>query len=1017
MVRTIRVSLLVVAMSLPAVVWAQTGTIAGAVRDATGGVLPGVSVVATSPALIEKVRTATTDGAGQYKIVDLRAGVYTVTFSLTGFSTVKREGVELTAGINANVDAELRVGGLEETITVSGQNALVDVQNSTRHVAMTRTVLDELPTGRQFGNYGVLIPGVVTNQQDVGGASTNVTTTNIMGVHGSNANEMPMIIDGMRYGNVFGVGGGASGPYLVNNGMVEEIAIDTSGATAEAEVSGFVSNVILKQGGNRFTHSWFGSFSNERLESNNIDDELRSRGALVPSGVPKVWDFNVGVGGPIKRDKVWFYASYRNYGLDEAPTGAYYAKDPFATVFRPPVIVNGQIVDSGSADLSRKAINELRNTNYNGRVTWQTSQNTKLSLYGDQMPRCVCANGLSATTTFEASTYFQNPVNGIYQATWNWTVTNKLLVEVGETAKPDVWRFQRRPETHGRDELSGVVDSGTGITSRAYTSRTEQESWNFNGKAGVTYVTGSNSLKVGTQWFHGRRKAFTYTSNDSFLTLRNGVPQTVNQRTTPLIAEEGVRLNLGIFTQDQYTRNRLTLNLGVRFDYLNSYVPEQHRAAVRFIGARDFAAIDDVPKWKDISPRVGMSYDLFGNAKTAIKASFGRYMEAQAAGFPEAVNPMRAAVGTSTTRRWTDANNNVVPDCDLTNLAENGECGAIDNRNFGRAIVPIRYDPEAVNGWGKRGYNWEYMTGVQHQVTSGLSVDVSYHRRSFGNFRVFENVGVQPGDFNEYCITTPADSRLPGGGDQRVCGFYDINPASGKFGVSDIVVTRAKNIGDMSQVFNAVDVAVNLRLPAGILLQGGTSRGRMRTDWCGVASGRPDITAISPYVGVTGAPSGIWAQFSRSAEFCDVDTPFLTQVKLAGVYPLPWGLKTSATFQSIRYPQEFTGAFGGILAARSFTAAEIQPSLGRPLAGGIPSVTLQMVPPNSLFGDRIYQIDWRIARSFTVGKRRIQPQIDVFNLTNDNGVTTLNNTYGVRWQQPTRILQGRVVKIAVQADF
>jgi hypothetical protein len=296
-------------------------------------------------------------------------------------------------------------------------------------------------------------------------------------------------------------------------------------------------------------------------------------------------------------------------------------------------------------------------------------------------------------------------------------------------------------------------------------------------------------------------------------------------------------------------------------------------------------------------------------------------------------------------------------------------------------------------------------------------VDVSYHRRSYGNFRVFQNVAVQPSDFNEYCITTPVDARLPGGGGQRICGFYDINPATGKFGVSDTVVTRAKNIGDMSEVFNAVDVAVNLRLPAGILLQGGTSTGRMRTDWCGVASGRPDITAVSPYVGVTGAPVGTWAQFSRSAQFCNVDTPFLTQVKLAGVYPLPWGLKTSATFQSIRYPQEFTAAFGGILAARSFTTAEIQPSLGRPLAGGIPSVTLQMIPPNSMFGDRIYQVDWRIARSFSFGKKTIQPQIDVFNLTNDNSVTNLNNTYGPSWQQPTRILQGRVVKLAVQANF
>src|SRR6266852_6856660 len=204
--------------------------------------MPGVTVEAASPALIEKIRTAVTDNQGEYKVENLRPGPYTVTFSLSGFNTVKREGIELTSGVTATVNAELRVGSLQETITVTGQSPLVDVQNTTQHTALTRELLNDLPTGRNFGNYGVLVPGVVTNLQDVGGSSANVTTTNIMGIHGSNANEMPMIIDGMRYGNVFGTSGGASGPYLINNGIIQEMAIDVSGAGADAEVGGFRAN-------------------------------------------------------------------------------------------------------------------------------------------------------------------------------------------------------------------------------------------------------------------------------------------------------------------------------------------------------------------------------------------------------------------------------------------------------------------------------------------------------------------------------------------------------------------------------------------------------------------------------------------------------------------------------------------------------------------------------------------------------------------------------------------------------
>ena len=193
--------------------FAQSG-IAGVVKDATGAVLPGVTVEASSPALIEKVRTVVTDGEGQYKLVDVRPGIYTVTFSLTGFSTVKREGLELPASFTATVNAELKVGALEETVTVSGQSPLVDVQSSTQHRAITRSLIDDLPSGRQLANYAVLIPGITAAVQDVGGSSLSNAATNIMGIHGNNSEEMPLLLDGMRHANIRHTGGGSAGPYL-----------------------------------------------------------------------------------------------------------------------------------------------------------------------------------------------------------------------------------------------------------------------------------------------------------------------------------------------------------------------------------------------------------------------------------------------------------------------------------------------------------------------------------------------------------------------------------------------------------------------------------------------------------------------------------------------------------------------------------------------------------------------------------------------------------------------------------
>lgn len=955
---------LAVVMLLPSVASAQGGTVSGVAMDGTGGVLPGVVVEAASPALIEGVRSVVTDGQGQYSVINLSSGTYSITFTLPGFSTFIREGILVTQGVTANVDAAMEVGALEETTTVTGASPLVDVQSATQAATVSRDILDELPTGRHWANYVVLIPGVQTSRHDVGGSSEMSTPNPAMGIHGSTAAEMPLIFDGMRYSNIFGVGGASSGPFIVNNGSVAEVAVTTSGGGADQEVGGVVANIIPKEGGNRFSAYVFGNYNTDDLQADNLDDDLRARGATTGSVIEKTFELNVGIGGAIRRDKLWFYTSFRRYGIDDAPSDARFAVDPFAPIYVP--------------DLTRSAINNNRITSGNLRLTYQAAPTHKITVYGDEMRRGLSANGLNSSVSFGGSTLFNDPVDRIIQATWTWVVRNNLLVEVGETFKPDAWQFKR--QAANRDDLPGIFDFGTGQRYRSTIFTIRQDSKQWNGKASMTYVTGSHNLKIGASWFHGSRVGYSNHGvvQDQWYMFISGNPFRVRQLNSPATAHEDLNMNMGLYVQEQWTRDRLTVNAGVRFDYLNMGIPAQTEPERRFVGARSFDAIPGIVNWKDISPRLGLAYDLRGDARTAIKWNLSRYAEAQAANFIQGVNPTRARAVAQSDRNWSDANGNFVPDCDLTLREANDECGAQLNPSFGAAgSPPIRIDPAAATGWGTRGYNWETMFGIDHQLTDNVSVEASYHRRWFGNFRVDDLTLATPADYTEYAVTGPSDPRLPGGGGgQQITGLFDINSTALR---ADTTIAGQARFGDQSQVYNGVDTSINMRFPNGSMLQGGTSTGQFKTDRCFVVD--------SP----------------QALRFCDVTPPFQTQVKFAGVYPLPWGVTTSATYQTLVGPE--------VLA--NYTIPGVVPSLGK-----VPTApTIPLISPGTEYGDRLHQVDFRVSKTFGVDEGRIQAIFDIYNLFNTNPVLRHNNTFGGAWQKPITILTGRLVKFAFQFDW
>jgi hypothetical protein len=980
---------------------AQTGSIAGVVRDATGAVLPGVTVEATSPALIERVRTVVTDGEGLYKVADLRPGAYAVSFTLPGFSTVRRDGIDLSAGFTATVNAEMRVGAVEETITVSGAAPMVDIQNTRQQTVVNREVIDSIPTGRNPASYAALVPGVIAagssglSGQDVGGSTSDRTVFLI--VHGSRGQASPLLYDGMRYNNMNGTPGGGHVIWAMNNAAVQEFTIEVGALSIQAESAGVWNNAIPKQGGNTFRGMVFANFTNESLQSTgNVSDPARA------STLPRNWDFNPALGGPLKTDKLWFFGAYRNWGVHEHPPGAFAAREPL-------------LAFSYTPDLSKPAVNETTNQSFDFRLTWQAAEKHKVSLWADHNPRCFCHWRLASNVAPDATVLNHTDPNFLTQLTWNAPLTNKLLIDAGLTYHAESWGFWPQPNLPWG--TYGVTELATGVNFRASASANRQDrSLQTNGKFFVSYVTGSHAFKVGFQDMWGQRQLDQWTLGAPFsINLLNGVPASLTQFTYPYATLAKVKWYMGAFAQDQWKINRMTMNLGLRFDALNAYVPAQTYPAAPLVDARSFAAILDAPNWKDINPRLGVAYDLFGTGRTALKANVGRYVEAVTTGYSDIVNPIVAAVNNAS-RTWRNTNGNFFPDCDLRNIAANGECGALSNANFGKGIVTTAFDPDVLKGWGKRPYDWEVQTGIQHELRPGLALNATYTRHWWGNFLVNKNLSVNPSDYSPFCIPAPVNPGLPGGGGNQICGFYDVNPD--KFGLVNNRITFAKNFGNETDVYNGVDVATSVRLPRGILLQGGFSTGREAINNCDVV-GKVDnaggvVIDVNHSSGAGNSSpliTNLTGVASPSLLYCDNAAPYQTQVKLLGSYPLPWGLAASAAFQSVPGPQ--------ITASYVASNARIAPSLGRNLAAGVnATATLQIVAPGTLYNDRLNQIDLRITRTVRLGgSRRLVGQLDFYNLLNVGPALNQNNTYGTAWLTPTVIPVGRMAKIGAQLDF
>jgi len=1008
--------------------------VAGIVRDSSGAILPGVNVEASSPVLIEKSRAVVTDGTGLYRIVDLTPGTYTVTFTLSGFATVKREAIEVSGAGVTTINADMRVGAVSETVTVSGQTPVVDVQTSTkREVVLPSQVLAEVPASRTYGSILALVPGVqsltldVNSTQSVTGTATNFFFT----ARGGRGAEGTVQVDGMNVGSAFGGGGVSSFAYDFVN--AQEVQVTVAGGMGESDRGGPAFNIIPKTGGNTFAGTAFGSTAGKWSQGSNLDDRLRGLGISEPPGLIKNYDTNLSLGGPIKRDRLWFFNNLRTYGSAQDILGVYananafdpakwsYVKDPNVT----------------ARSVANKNIESIR-------LTGQVTPRNKVGFYYDYQANCAgsalvntgdrCRDrgddwiGLGTATTSPESANMWPEREKITQATWSSPVTSRLLFEAGVSSFSSKWGGYIPPGAN--TGLVAVTEQSTaaGVPNpnfiyRGWNSAASNNQQHNVWRASLAYVTGAHSFKFGYQAAYEVYRQTMNVDNQLSYTFNNGIPNQFTMRIGPHNQSNRTRYD-GFYAQDSWTHGRLTVQAAARYEHASSFFPADENGITndnRFGNRFIFPRQDGVTGYNDITPRMGAAYDLFGNGKTSIKVSISKYLETAQNGNQYTINNPAVTFQQTTTRSWTDGNNDFIPNCDLmnpaaqNNLAAGGDsCGAWANSNFGSPLVTTRVNPEVQHGWGIRPDDWQFGVALQQQILPRVALDVSYNRRWWSNFFFTDNLALGPQDFDQVTINAPSNPNLPNGGGDPVT-FLTRNSRSA-LGATDNYYTFASDYGDVTAYWQGVDVQVSARLSNRLFVQLGSSGGRGVRDYCAVAAKLPELYTT------TGA-----LLVNQQVGACAVSEDWLTSVRGLASYTIPkLDILVSGTLRSLPAVAPTTTSVasnGASLAANyNVTTAILQQQTGRPLVPGLAFQTVNLLPQGHIFPDRLNSLDVRAGKILKFGRTRTNIAIDFYNIFNSNTGTVYNQTYdpltnGRTWLAPTAVLNPRFARFNVTVDF
>jgi len=949
----------------------QTGNIVGKVTDNTGARAPGVTVTLSSPVLMTP-RAVTTDSEGVYRFTSLQPETYSLTFELRGFRKITRSGVPVSLATTLTIDATLEIGDISEVVEVVGA-PIVDVTQTNVATNLDLAALQQIPTARDvWAILQNMAPQVVLDREDVGGSEGGLQA--VFSTHGSSWHQNTYAMDGVNVTDPAATG--AAGFYYDYDSF-EAVNISTAQHAAEVGTPGVYYNFVAKRGSDAFRGGLAYYFENSSLVSDNVTPELKEKGITSGAGVDLFSDATAQLGGPIIKDKLRFYTSWRDWRIHRNVPN-FFEEGYFSASGQPCV------VKTGSSPCTPKT----ENTDlFSGLVNLSYELNPKNRFYALWTRQTYWKPNRNASAQIQPeSTWIEDDVFSIYQGHYNSQISSNALLDVRVSYSDVSFPLYFQDGVTKPNTLELTTGDQTGAASVAYAPPQHRTRLSVGGT--FSYAKGrlagaDHELKAGYEFYRGYSSSNLDALNGVNLQTFDGEPATVTEYNTPV---PGIAEFTGsvLFLQDRITKNRLTLNLGLRFEHTSGFLPAQSKPAGPFSGAQTTPK-QDVISWNDLAPRVGLVYDLFGDHKAALKLGYGRYhhqISADMIGVPNQLG--LAGKGYNWIDRNADGNFQVGEEGDLL-FAFGGNTNTVD--------------PNL-----KRPRTDEITLGVDWELPKSIKLSVDGIFRWGRNLIALAEVGI-PQNETGYDKTTgldPGPDGTAGTADDKTFTVFNQKPEyAGKNQRVEL------NPSDFQSSFKGVEV---------------TLQKRFSNRWQGLltyALSSDDLSSTSVTVAQYGGEeegAGGFAFGSGANAFQDPNAK-INNTSGPSFYRRRHQLKASASYEIPKIDVNVAGVFKMQTGTPYGRIVSLSSDInGVPFNQG--PISFFAEPRDSRDFDTITYVDFRLGKFFKIGKsQRIEINADFFNLFNNNVITNLNVNTGGSFENPVSILGPRVFRIGARYTF